>query len=111
MATKYVPELIAESLARYYKEGLTSLFAQGQKIQEAVLQDIMALSKGSQYAKDHGFDDVDTKEAFCEKVPLSEYGDYYPYIRTNMEKDDHQVIDLETDHYLLSTGRERQVKY
>lgn len=111
MATKYVPELIAESLARYYKEGLTSLFAQGQKIQEAVLQDIMALSKGSQYAKDHGFDDVDTKEAFCEKVPLSEYGDYYPYIRTNMEKDDHQVIDLETDHYLLSTGRERQGKY
>lgn len=111
MATKYVPELIAENLAQYYKDGFASFLAHGQEIQEAVLQDVMALSKGSQYAKDHGFDDVNTKAAFRKNVPLSEYDDYYLYIRENMEKDDHQVVSLETYHYLLSTGRERQGKY
>lgn len=47
---KYVPEIIAEKIFAYYQEGFDPLFEEGQAIQEAVLKDIIALSKGSKYS-------------------------------------------------------------
>lgn len=109
---KYIPEIVAENIGRYYQDGFQGLFDAGTEIQEKVLADIIALSKGSQYARDKGFADIDSKEAFCEQVPVSEYVDYLPYIEANMKADEHQVSMQPTDHYLLSTGRGgRQGKY
>ncbi len=108
---KYVPEIIAEKIFAYYQEGFDPLFEEGQAIQEAVLKDIIALSKGSKYAVDHGFLAIDSIQDFRAMVPISEYGDYYPYIQDNLKVDRCQITCQETDHYLLSTGRERQGKY
>ena len=108
---KYVPEIIAEKIFAYYQEGFDPLFEEGQAIQEAVLKDIIALSKGSKYAVDHGFLAIDSIQDFRAMVPISEYGDYYPYIQDNLKVDRCQITCQETDHYLLSTGREHQGKY
>lgn len=108
---KYVPEIIAEKIFAYYQEGFDPLFEEGQAIQEAVLKDIIALSKGSKYAVDHGFLAIDSIQDFRAVVPISEYGDYYPYIQDNLKVDRCQITCQETDHYLLSTGRKHQGKY
>ena len=108
---KYVPEIIAEKIFAYYQEGFDPLFEEGQAIQEAVLKDIIALSKGSKYAVDHGFLAIDSIQDFRAVVPISEYGDYYPYIQDNLKVDRCQITCQETDHYLLSTGRKNQGKY
>ena len=88
---KYVPEIIAEKIFAYYQEGFDHLFEEGQAIQEAVLKDIIALSKGSKYAVDHGFLAIDSIQDFRAVVPISEYGDYYPYIQDNLKVDRCQI--------------------
>lgn len=105
---KYIPEMIAENMGRYYEHGLQEIFDAGLEIQDKVLADIIELSQESQYAKDHGFASITSKEEFRAQVPVSEYGDVVSYIEANMKNDDHQVTIQPTDHYLLSTGKEKQ---
>lgn len=104
-------EQIAEKLGYYYKNGWDALFADGVAIQDAVLEDIMALAKDSTYAKDHGFADAKTKEEFLAKAPISSYEDYRPYVRANMKQDAGQLTGQKTEYYLLSTGMSNQGKY
>ena len=102
---KYIPELVADDLGRYFAEGFDALYAAGGKTQDEVLDEIIALTSNSAYAHDHGFAGVSTKEEFRAKVPLSEYGDYVSYVHDNMEHDEGQLIALPTEYYLMSTGR------
>lgn len=108
---KYTPELVNDRLNEYYKTGIESLFDDGLQWQEKVLQDIIELGNQSEYAKDKGFFGIHSKEEFFEKVPLSNYQDYLPYIMANMRSDSNQVSSLKTDHYLLSTGKQQKGKY
>ena len=108
---QYIPEIIQDNLDIFCEKGVDSLFYDGPEIQEKVLEDLMKLGCQSQYAKDHGFYGISTKQDFLDKVPISNYEDYLPYIIANMQNDDNQVSSLETDHYLLSTGRKQQGKY
>lgn len=108
---KYTPELVNDRLNGYYKTGIESLFDDGLQWQEKVLQDIIELGNQSEYAKDKDFFDIHSKEEFFEKVPLSDYQDYLPYIMANMQNDSNQVSSLRTDHYLLSTGKRQKGKY
>lgn len=112
MATKkYVPEMICDRIEEYRAHGIQAIFDRGAEIQEQVLTEILELGNHSQYAKDHGFYGMTSKEAYPNRVPISEYKDYAPYIKENMQRDDGQVSILETEHYLLSTGQHQQGKY
>lgn len=106
-----VPEQVAERLMQYAQDGWQSLFQNGAAMQEAVLADIIEFGRNSAYAQDHGFAGIGTKEEFLQKVPISEYGDYVSYVQDNMQKDAQQLTDLETEYYLLSTGKAMQGKY
>lgn len=108
---KTVPEQVAEQLLQYAKDGWQSLFQNGAAMQDAVLADMIELGRNSTYAKEHGFDGIRTKEEFLQKIPLSEYDDYVAYIQDNMQADRKQLTALETEYYLLSTGRSAQGKY
>lgn len=108
---KFIPEIIQAHLETFASQGLVPLFEQGVAIQEAVLEDIIRLSSKSWYAKDHGFFGIQNKEEFFAKVPISDYGDYAPYVESNMQRDEGQVSEAETAYYLLSTGRKKQGKY
>lgn len=107
---KRVPEIVSEQLMYYYKHGLQSLFDMGTTMQDNVLMDIIELGKNSLYAKEHGFSDIQTKEDFALKVPVSEYEDYRAYVTENMKNDAKQLSELETEYYLLSTGYSNQGK-
>ena len=108
---KYVPEQVEDCLLQYYQQGWQLLFDNGVTMQQRVLQDILMLGNQSQYAKDHGFAGISTKEEFCAKVPISEYKDYQKYIEKNMRQDNNQLTVQETVYYLLSTGMSNQGKY
>ncbi len=108
---KYVPQRVAENLMWYYQNGFDKLFDDGVAVQQRVLEDLVELSKHSDYAINHGFGNINTTEEFLEHVPMSIYDDYRSYIEANMQKDSEQLTKLETDHYLLSTGYKKQGKY
>lgn len=107
---KYVPEIIAEKIFAYYQEGFDLFLKRGRQFRKLFLKDIIALSKGSKYAVDHGFLAIDSIQDFRAVVPISEYGDYYPYIQDNLKVDRCQITCQETDHYLLSTGQKKSGK-
>ena len=111
VAKKSVPEMVSEQMAYYYQHGLQPLFDRGAAMQDDVLMDIIELGRNSLYAKEHGFADIQTKEEFYLKVPVSEYEDYRPYVAANMREDTEQLSSLETEYYLLSTGNSNQGKY
>ena len=110
VAKKSVPEMVSEQMAYYYQHGLQPLFDRGAAMQDDVLMDIIELGRNSLYAKEHGFADIQTKEEFYLKVPVSEYEDYRPYVAANMREDTEQLSSLETEYYLLSTGNSNQGK-
>ena len=104
-------EQIANNLGYFYKNGWDLLFDNGVAIQEAVLADILAMAKDSDYAKKHGFSNVQNKEEFLQNAPISTYEDYRPYVQANMKEDAGQLTAQETVYYLLSTGMSNQGKY
>lgn len=104
MDRKFVPEYIQQNMLQYLQNGVPSLFEHGVDMQHRVLEDIIALGRESQYAKDKGFAGITTREEFMKKVPLSDYSDYVMYINENMQEDCGQVVSLPTEYYLLSTG-------
>ncbi|MEE0434668.1 MAG: GH3 auxin-responsive promoter family protein [Peptococcaceae bacterium] len=108
---KFIPEIIMDNLEFLKNDGFQQLFDHGIEIQEQVLKDIIDLGSRSDYAKDNGFWGISSKASFLKQVPISEYEDYASYIQANMVHDDQQVSALDTEHYLLSTGRTRQGKY
>lgn len=109
---KTAPEEIAEKLGDFYQNGWNTLFNSGADWQQRVLEDIIYLAQDSLYAKEHGFAQIKTKAEFEAMVPVSDYSDYQPYIETNMKEDNHQLIGLATDYYLMTTGTATgQVKF
>ncbi|MBQ5863306.1 MAG: GH3 auxin-responsive promoter family protein [Peptococcaceae bacterium] len=104
-------EQLSENLGYFYKNGWDALFDNGMAIQDAVLADILAMAKDSAYAKENGFANVQTKEEFLQKAPISDYNDYRPYICDNLKNDAGQLTAQETVYYLLSTGMSNQGKY
>ena len=106
-----VPEQVTEKLMFHFQDGWKTLFANGKKMQEDVLMDILQLGRDSAYAHDHGFDHITTWEEFQSKIPISEYKDYKPYIEANMQDDQMQLIGIETNCYLSTTGTTGEMKY
>ena len=104
-------ERLSENLGYFYKNGWDTLFENGMAIQDAVLADILSLAKDSDYARDKGFANIQTKEEFLLKAPISDYNDYRPYICDNLKNDAGQLTAQETVYYLLSTGMSNQGKY
>ena len=103
-------EEIAGKLGYYYQNGWDELFNNGMSTQNAVLDDILRLAEGSDYAIDHGFSGA-SREEFLKNAPISSYDDYRPYISKNLKNDAAQLTCQETVYYLLSTGMSNQGKY
>ena len=48
--------------------------------QEGLLLSLLAENKDTEYGKKHGFETISSRRDFQEKVPVTEYADYEPYI-------------------------------
>lgn len=108
---KTMPEKVTEQLMTYFQDDWQTFFAQGEQMQNTVLEEIITLCQSSAYAQDHGFAQIESLQEFREKVPISEYEDYLPYIAANMKEDRGELIALETKYYLSTTGTTGKIKY
>ena len=52
------------------------------KEQEKLLLDLLAENKDTEYGKRYGFEKITSIRDFQEKVPVTEYKDYEPYIES-----------------------------
>ncbi len=101
---QYVPQRLKSQLKTCFVTGFDSWYEQGISLQDEVLGEIMGLVAHSDYARDHGFEGITTKDEFKSRVPISDYADIEPYVLRNMKNDEHQLIDLDTAYYLVTTG-------
>lgn len=99
----FAPQRIAANLAIYYEKGFDSLWNSGQKLQREVLAEILEAATGTEYATEHGFSGASPDE-FLERTPVSDYSDYMPYIKRNMETGGRELTQLPISSYLISSG-------
>ena len=86
---------IPERLLRLSRDDLywekEALFEDCEILQKALLREICQRAKGSAYAKDYGMEDINNLVSWREKVPISTYDNYLPYINAEMNGSPHQL--------------------
>lgn len=74
-------------------------------ITEELLFELLEQNKDTEYGKKYGFCDIHSVAEYKEKVPLSHYDDYAPYIERMVENDEENLLLAEkVKHYALSSG-------
>ncbi len=59
-----------------------------EEVQEERLKEILSKNKETVYGRKYGFNEIDSIKAYQEKVPLSDYETYRPYIEQLSEKEE-----------------------
>lgn len=105
---------IPERLLRLSRDDLywekEALFEDCEILQKALLREICQRAKGSAYAKDYGMEDINNLVSWREKVPISTYDNYLPYINAEMNGSPHQLYAAETELYVATTGSTGKIK-
>ncbi len=74
-------------------------------LSEEFLMKLLEENKDTEYGRKYGFADIHSIEEYREKVPLSCYDDYEPYVRRMVENNEQNLITVrEPKHYALSSG-------
>ncbi len=74
-------------------------------LSEELLMKLLEENKDTEYGKKYGFADIHSIKEYQEKVPLSSYDDYEPYIHRMVENNEQGLITAEPPkHYALSSG-------
>ncbi len=74
-------------------------------ISEELLMRLLDKNKDTEYGKKYGFDKIHSVDEYRERVPLSNYDDYEPYITRMVENNEQNLICAdEPKHYALSSG-------
>jgi hypothetical protein len=72
---------------------------------EELLMKLLDENKDTEYGKKYDFASISSIEEYKEKVPLSTYDDYEPYIKRMVEDDEKNLLTVrEPKHYALSSG-------
>ncbi len=75
------------------------------KTQEKTLKKILGRNKTSEYGRKYGFKDIKTIQEYQEKVPLSTYADYEPYVeRMIQNKEKNLMFTGPNIRYCSSSG-------
>lgn len=105
---------IPERLLRLSRDDLywekEALFEDCEILQKALLREICQRAKGSAYAKDYGMENINNLVSWREKVPISTYDNYLPYINAEMNGSPHQLYAAETELYVATTGSTGKIK-
>ena len=74
-------------------------------ISEELLMKLLDDNKDTEYGRKYGFEKIHSIEEYRERVPLSTYDDYEPYISRMVDKNEKNLITAyEPKHYALSSG-------
>lgn len=108
-------ESLPEKLLRIPREELflecDALLEDSQRIQTQILMEIVDRAQMSAYGKAHKFNEVNDIESWQQKIPISIYEDYSPYIQVEMDGTGNQLYDAATEVYILTTGSTGKAKY
>lgn len=75
------------------------------QVNEKLLLKILDDNKNTEYGKKYGFADIKSLKDFQEKVPISEFKDYEPYIKRMSENNEKNLITAyEVDYFCKSSG-------
>lgn len=73
--------------------------------QEEFLMTLLHENKDTEYGRKYGFKDIHSIEDYRKAVPVTEYGDYAPYIERMAYKGEKDVLTAyRVDHYSKSSG-------
>ena len=90
---------------RAYKEKLLEMTKNPMQVQEIFLMKIISDNKDTEYGRKYGFDSIRSIRDYQEKVPLSTYDDYAPYIERMTEKCERGLICVyDPVYYNKSSG-------
>ena len=79
--------------------------------QYRLLRELLAENQDTEYGRKYGFSGIHTAEEYKERVPLSEYDDYEPYIRRMMDGEKNILCARDPKHFAISTGSVGVSKY
>ncbi len=87
--------LINTLCCRLYREAYESFASveDAEGLQEKRLREILGKNKGTAYGKRHGFEAIKSIKDYREKVPLSDYETYRPYIEQISEKEENLLTE------------------
>ena len=79
--------------------------------QYRLLDELLKENRNTEYGKKCGFSDIHSAEEYKEKVPLTEYDDYVPYIRRMMDGEKNVLSARPPMYFAMSTGSIGVPKY
>ena len=82
----------------------TELCAECRKTQEDVLKGILGLAAGTEIGKRYSFADIDSIEAFQEKVPVLDYPDIEDYIERMADGEESLLFPGRTEYFISTSG-------
>ena len=75
------------------------------EISEQLLRKLLEENKDTEYGKKYGFADIHSIAEYQEKIPLTHYDDYAPYIERMIHGGEENLLSAApTMHYALSSG-------
>ena len=90
---------------------MPNIYAEADKIQQAVLADIIFKANESVYGKKYNFSQIKSLAQWQKEVPLSEYTDYAELINDNLQGDNKQLFNDSVEVYVATSGSTGKIKY
>lgn len=106
-----IPERLFSVHPKRLYEEMPQILNDCERIQKAVLKEILELAQSSAYAQEHNLVGVANWETWKEKACISNYDDYKLYIKSALQGSENQLYSGETLLYIATTGSTGNVKY
>ena len=75
------------------------------EVNEELLMKILHDNKDTEYGRKYGFENIHSVREYCQKVPLSDYDDYKPFIHRMIENGENNLITAyDVIHYATTSG-------
>ncbi|MCQ2462964.1 MAG: GH3 auxin-responsive promoter family protein [Clostridia bacterium] len=78
--------------------------ARANKVQHRVLSDLMRVNKDTEYGRKYGFADIKTVEEYQDRVPLTTYSDYAPYVERMLNGEKKVLTKYHISRFSESSG-------
>ncbi len=92
-------------------EKLRASAENAEEVQNALLDAILRQNEDTAYGRRYGFSEIHSMKEYQQKVPLSTYEDYEPYVERLFQGYKKQLTSQEPIYYCISSGSIGEPKY
>jgi|ADurb_H2B_03_Slu_FD_contig_123_5367_length_2918_multi_13_in_2_out_2_2 hypothetical protein len=104
---KIVPKLVYSSLIKKGKKKIIrfdELTKDAPSVNKQLMLDLVKRNADTEYGQKYHFDQIDSLDAYRNKVPFSTYDDYAPYIERMLKGETGLITNDPIVHYALTSG-------